>query len=829
MKRKAFWSVIPIVVAILLAGILPTVFAAADDGEGNPVSLDVAKQVAVNHLNSLDSMLANTVLASTSEAPSGTEAATEASITEIFTETVGDKNIYYVINLAPEGWVIVSADYVAYPIIAYSDEGSYSEEDHPPAFDEWMENVKEEIYDAITNELTPLEETVEAWSATASGAPLSASSVAPLMTTTWSQGGKSSFLLPWFETYDYYCPWEKSVGHYRVSPTGCVATALGQIMRYHEWPPTGRGSHTWDPPHTPGQPDGSDCSGYGACTVNFAARNYQWSDMPVEVKSNAVGQIDDNEKKVARVLRDIGVALEMNYTPSGSGACVWQKWTTPGYCSTGCDTTTYSRHGALKTLRYYYRYHATYTARKACYSSSDWVNLLKGELNAERPILYAGENSGGHAFVCDGYDASGKFHFNWGWDGSHNGYFSLHDLTPGSHNYSSGQEVVYGIRPDTPPVAVCQSATLYLGPNGQAVLKPYYIDGGCHDPDGSSISLSINRSQFSCTHVGTVQTVTLTAKDGGGQTDTCEASVNVVDNTPPQITCPADVTIECDESTDPSNTGAAMATDNCSTPTPEYSDVEYLDGCSGTGQIERMWVATDDYDNSSSCMQVITVVDTTPPQITCPADVIVKADMGQLYASGVDLGTATASDTCSDVVVTNDAPEQIPIGANAVTWTATDECGNTASCTQTVVVTGNADTARLEGYWQHQYSGKGKIDFDQTTLEGYLAIIDFMSNVFNEARDASTIEKAHDVLFLKGNDGSAIEQLDRELLVAWLNFANGAIDYTELLDTDKDGAGDTPFVDVVAAAEEVRLNPDATKSEIKKQTNIVHHVIQMTE
>lgn len=164
-----------------------------------------------------------------------------------------------------------------------------------------------------------------------------------------------------------------------------------------------------------------------------------------------------------------------------------------------------------------------------------------------------------------------------------------------------------------------------------------------------------------------------------------------------------------------------------------------------------------------------------------------------------------------------------------VSFMAEDDDGGQGEDYVAVIITANADKARLEGYWQHQYSGKGKIDFDQATLEGYLAIIGHMSTVFNEPRDASTIEKAHDVLFLKQNNGSATEQLDRELLVVWLNFANGTIDYMELLDTDKDGIGDTPFAGVVAAAEVVRLNPDATKSEIKEQTNILHHVNQMSE
>jgi len=145
------------------------------------------------------------------------------------------------------------------------------------------------------------------------------------------------------------------------------------------------------------------------------------------------------------------------------------------------------------------------------------------------------------------------------------------------------------------------------------------------------------------------------------------------------------------------------------------------------------------------------------------------------------------------------------------------------------IITGNADKARSEGYWQHQYSGKGQIDFDRATLKCYLSIVGHVSTVFNEARDASTIEHAHDVLFLKGNQGSEREKLDRELLVVWLNFANGAIEYLELLDTDKDGVGDTRFSDVVAAAEAVRLDPGATDKELREQTNILHHIKQMSD
>ncbi len=144
-----------------------------------------------------------------------------------------------------------------------------------------------------------------------------------------------------------------------------------------------------------------------------------------------------------------------------------------------------------------------------------------------------------------------------------------------------------------------------------------------------------------------------------------------------------------------------------------------------------------------------------------------------------------------------------------------------------VVIAGAlGNLGRSEGYWQHQFRGNGRTDFDATSLECYLAVVGHMSAVFDEARDASTIEEAHDVLFLRQNRGSAIEQLDRELLVVWLNYVHGAVGYTELVDTDEDYIPDTPFVNAVAAAESVRLDPFATKGEIKRQTEIVHYITE---
>src|SRR5204862_8042392 len=99
------------------------------------------------------------------------------------------------------------------------------------------------------------------------------------------------------------------------------------------------------------------------------------------------------------------------------------------------------------------------------------------------------------------------------------------------------------------------------------------------------------------------------------------------------------------------------------------------------------WTAIDGNGNTSSCQQRGIVRDNQPPTLTCPADVAINADAGNCFATGVALGSPTASDNCGAVTVTNNAPTSFPVGTNQVTWTATDSNGNTATCIQTVVVT----------------------------------------------------------------------------------------------------------------------------------------------
>ncbi|WP_433835229.1 HYR domain-containing protein [Flavobacterium anhuiense] len=182
-------------------------------------------------------------------------------------------------------------------------------------------------------------------------------------------------------------------------------------------------------------------------------------------------------------------------------------------------------------------------------------------------------------------------------------------------------------------------------------------------------------------------TVTWTAKDAAGNTQTCTQTVTVNDTEKPSITCPATVTVSADANSCVA-TGVALGTPTTS------------DNCTGTvmvtnnapssfpiGNTTVTWTAKDAAGNTQTCTQTVTVNDTEKPSITCPATVTVSADANSCVATGVALGTPTTSDNCTGTVtVTNNAPSSFPIGNTTVTWTAQDAAGNTQTCTQTVTV-----------------------------------------------------------------------------------------------------------------------------------------------
>jgi hypothetical protein len=285
-----------------------------------PVAVETARKVAVNSMN-------KTIQARAlkNRQKAAANKVTEGQATHTHTAKKKDISAYYVFNFSPEGWIIISADDATCPVIAYSDSGTYDANvsNQPPAFIDWMDNVASQITDAASQDLKARPKDASAWkqlstepdtfSADLSGLDL-AESVDPLIQTHWGQGGD---LVYWYwlfgyEGYSKYCPyeftdWTHSYRQY--CPTGCVATAMGQIMKYWQWPPSGNGSHGYDPPTYTCT---HECSGFGWRQVNFANQYYNWSDssMPLNNPSEAIDLL----------MRDIGVAVDMDYTPSISGA-----------------------------------------------------------------------------------------------------------------------------------------------------------------------------------------------------------------------------------------------------------------------------------------------------------------------------------------------------------------------------------------------------------------------------------------------------------------------------------------------------------------------------
>ena len=185
--------------------------------------------------------------------------------------------------------------------------------------------------------------------------------------------------------------------------------------------------------------------------------------------------------------------------------------------------------------------------------------------------------------------------------------------------------------------------------------------------------------------VATVQSFIFDAEN---QPYACTFTVTVTDEEPPVMTCPSAVTIECDDSDDPVDTGWPITVDNCDpTPTVTFTDAFTPGTCPQASEILRTFTAVDLYGNSASCDQLITVVDTTAPVITCPPDVTIECDAD---SSSAATGVATGTDNCgavtiteSDSVAAGSCPQESVITR---TWTAEDECGNSSSCNQVITV-----------------------------------------------------------------------------------------------------------------------------------------------
>lgn len=229
-------------------------------------------------------------------------------------------------------------------------------------------------------------------------------------------------------------------------------------------------------------------------------------------------------------------------------------------------------------------------------------------------------------------------------------------------------------------------------------LTTVTLTGSASDPDGDLPTLTWLRGN---TVVGTGPTLTISlplgthtftfvATDVFGAMGMCDVTVTIVDTEAPEINCPPNRTVECGTDTSPAATGTATATDLCSPPvTITHSDTFTPGTCPGTGTITRTWRAVDAVGNVATCPQIITIVDTTPPTlIGCPPSSLTVPSLDAVPSPP----TVTATDLCSGPVAVQFTQTQTPTGPCGFTivrtWKATDLCGNMATCTQTITVTG---------------------------------------------------------------------------------------------------------------------------------------------
>jgi hypothetical protein len=316
--------------------------------------------------------------------------------------TVENKDtLYYILNdTINKGFVIVSADKRAWPILGYSTEGSFNEKKQPEAFTAWMENRKKEIESIKRDNLQPDSATMASWqNLSLKSASTSSTSVEPLIQTQWDQGCY----------YNTMCPADAAgpCGH---AVAGCTITAMAQIMKYWNYPTKGTGSHAYNHPT------------YGHLSADFGSTTYQWSQMP-----NIVTSQND---AVATLMYHCGVSLDVDYGPNGSGA--WDP---------------------RDALVQYFNYSSNaMLVNRSGFSTNEWINLLKSELDLQHPIWYTGSGGlVGHSFICDGYQDADYFHFNWGWSGSFDGYFYIGNLNPGWNDFNENQSALINMIPGNLP------------------------------------------------------------------------------------------------------------------------------------------------------------------------------------------------------------------------------------------------------------------------------------------------------------------------------------------------------------------------------------------
>lgn len=310
-----------------------------------------------------------------------------------------------------KGFTVISGDKRAAEVIAYSDSGAFTEKDMPEHVKYWMDNYSLQIDELEKTPVSQDPQPVSALPVAAAASGLQRTTITPLIKTRWDQRSPFSDLCPYYG--DEQCL------------TGCVATAMAQLMYYHQWP----------------QDFSTTVPGFRAEKISYSIPSlepvlFNWEDMKTKY---SWGEKDGDA--VATLVEYCANSLKMNFHPRGSAAYT---------------------QSVAEALKKYFGYDSNVRYVRKEYdgfTNESWEQLIYNELAEGRPVVLSGQATnqiGGHAFVCDGYE-NGMFHINWGWGGRNDGYFRMNIMNPqgvegsggfdNSGGYGRDQEAIIGIQP----------------------------------------------------------------------------------------------------------------------------------------------------------------------------------------------------------------------------------------------------------------------------------------------------------------------------------------------------------------------------------------------
>lgn len=318
---------------------------------------------------------------------------------------------FYVFAVQPKGFVIVSADDRAKPILGYSTESNFTAQ-LPDGLMTFFDNYKAGFSQMFARNDERTAEAVADWTSLEKTGKFSVMktdrSVGPLLASIWNQT----------DLYNNMAPEDPSSVYSGHCKSGCVANAMSQIMRYWEWPRHGQGGHGYDA--------NSYYGDYGWQEANFEDATYHFELMP-DFLDFASPQYEVDA--VALLEYHAGVSVDMGYGPNASGA--------------------YSYNVGPAMLEYF-RYSPDWEHRDKPNggSNTQWKNDLRANLDAGMPIYYASQgDAGGHAYVLDGYDDNDMFHLNWGWAGFDNGYYAIDGFYLTFYSFPWYHNAVFNLHP----------------------------------------------------------------------------------------------------------------------------------------------------------------------------------------------------------------------------------------------------------------------------------------------------------------------------------------------------------------------------------------------